>query len=648
MPGNQGDTLDPYILELTYDDALLNGINETELHVYLSKDEGVSWEKISNTESIVRNTEDNIITIGSEDNPVRKGSGDIVLAAGEDDIMIPPSVSVSIIGPDDIRIGAPNRYRIAYWNNGTVNTGTFFLKVKLEGGIEMDKMISHYPDDITPVEFSPEEIHPNGDKTYGFFLIDGLGSKEYSSFDLILNCLPDELKAAKSPEGTTALPVIAAVGLYIGAGIVADYVSDVIVGSCYEIVFNDNTTVMDAAKNIYNGGVKKTNAKYTIASPVKAVASNVAMDIATQIGHMVLWPADLMVKFWNCLDDIAEGLNEANAKKNPTKVNAWDPNAKYGPSGYGEKNFMAQASPMIYMIKFENLKDATAAAYRILIEDTLNPEIFDIGTVDTPGMSHSCGKFSVEGNRLTWEFVGIELPPNKNPPEGEGWVSFKVNLKEGLPSGTQIKNKAVITFDLNKPIETNETINTLDFEVPSTQVQDFPSFVSDRSIMLKWSASDGSGSGVDISYVYSSVNNGPFSLIGIEKGNEKKIDVSPGNDYRFFVLSKDNVGNTEIQPVKIVSTRVITNLENRLKREFFKIFPNPAVNRFVIQVESPGPEETGIAIFDMLGNKIWEKHEKINGNKYFIPVNLVHPSPGLYLVKLRINNREYSEKLIIR
>lgn len=62
------------------------------------------------------------------------------------------------------------------------------------------------------------------------------------------------------------------------------------------------------------------------------------------------------------------------------------------------------------------------------------------------------------------------MPPNVNPPEGEGWVKFIVNLKPNLSTGTQIKNKAVITFDINKPLATNIALNTLDFVPPTAQI----------------------------------------------------------------------------------------------------------------------------------------------------------------------------------
>src|SRR5690606_13077106 len=59
-------------------------------------------------------------------------------------------------------------------------------------------------------------------------------------------------------------------------------------------------------------------------------------------------------------------------------VASWDPNEIAGPAGYGPDNHVGEIPVMNYTIMFENLKDATAPAYRVQILDTLaavfNPE----------------------------------------------------------------------------------------------------------------------------------------------------------------------------------------------------------------------------------------------------------------------------------
>jgi hypothetical protein len=53
------------------------------------------------------------------------------------------------------------------------------------------------------------------------------------------------------------------------------------------------------------------------------------------------------------------------------------------------------------------------------------------------------------------------LPPNDSTGAGQGHVSFTISAKAASPAGTEITNKALIVFDSNDPIETNEVSNTV-------------------------------------------------------------------------------------------------------------------------------------------------------------------------------------------
>jgi hypothetical protein len=59
------------------------------------------------------------------------------------------------------------------------------------------------------------------------------------------------------------------------------------------------------------------------------------------------------------------------------------------------------------------------------------------------------------------------LPPNDATHRGEGWLTFAVRPKPGLAAGTEIRNRARIVFDVNAPIDTNETLNTIDADAPT-------------------------------------------------------------------------------------------------------------------------------------------------------------------------------------
>jgi len=645
---NEENLLDEYYISFTYEDDLLNGLDAAKLEVFHSSDEGNTWAQISKPGNIQRNLAEKTITVGNELFPIDAGGGDFILSIANDDVIIPPSISIAIVGRDEIRIGAPNNYKIVYWNNGNLETGNFFVELRLEGGVEINTMLTRYDDQSGTVEYYAEDMNPYNDKTYGYFLIDELGPGEYSSFDLVLDCLPDNgiIKPDDEPQAVF-VPVIYVAAKYVGTALLKDYLTNVVVNTCSEITSHDNPDVSNLITNSIVNGVRKTYSHYTWASPVNVVSSAVAGDIVKGTTGIDLGIFDLVGSVFQCLEHLSIEMRKAEAEKELEKVNSFDPNSKSGPEGYGEKNFMATISPMAYTIDFENLAEATASAYKVVIEDVLDETLFDISTVEFLGMSHEIGTYKIEGNKLIWEFVEIELPPNKNPPEGEGWVTYKVNLHKHLVTGTEIRNTAKITFDLNEPIVTNETLNILDFEPPITTPYDLPQVVETRSINIEWRADDGSGSGIDFSYVYVSANNSPFNLHDITDEREMQINVSPGNNYRFFVLSKDNVGNVEKTPSKMVSTSTIVSVEKIEHRDFITVFPNPAGNQFNIFLNLATNENIEISIFDILGNEVYKTVAMAQSNDIALPVDSIEFTTGMYFIRIKIGERIYHEKVMI-
>ena len=94
------------------------------------------------------------------------------------------------------------------------------------------------------------------------------------------------------------------------------------------------------------------------------------------------------------------------------------------------------------------------------------------------------GGLDVTSGLLTWHFHSLDpatglpsedpdqgfLPPNVIAPEGEGTLSFTIELQDGLPTGTEYKNRATIVFDSEAPIVTPEWLNTIDVTAPTSQV----------------------------------------------------------------------------------------------------------------------------------------------------------------------------------
>jgi hypothetical protein len=137
------------------------------------------------------------------------------------------------------------------------------------------------------------------------------------------------------------------------------------------------------------------------------------------------------------------------------------------------------------------------------------------------------------------------LPPNQNPPEGEGWVTYSIRLKSSLPSGTEIRNRATIVFDFNDPIETNEVLNTLDIAAPISSVLSMTQPHSEQ-FNVSWFGSDGYGSGVSDFDIYVSRDGGPFEIWLWNTTNYSSTYIGEfGRTYAFYSVARDHVGNTE-------------------------------------------------------------------------------------------------------
>jgi hypothetical protein len=179
---------------------------------------------------------------------------------------------------------------------------------------------------------------------------------------------------------------------------------------------------------------------------------------------------------------------------------------------------------------------------------------------------------------VTWRFTSLDpatgqlpedpllgfLPPNANPPEGEGSVLFSVMPKGGLGTGSEIRNQATIVFDVNPPIATNEWWNTIDQTMPDSQVLPLAATQSSPSFTVGWTGAD-AHSGVLDYWLYVSEDGGPFApWLILATGESEMFTGEPGKSYAFYSLARDNVGNVQSPPA--VPDAVTTVLESQLRQ----------------------------------------------------------------------------------
>lgn len=319
------------------------------------------------------------------------------------------------------------------------------------------------------------------------------------------------------------------------------------------------------------------------------------------------------------MDALLEAIGKDNALYQTIVgiVQASDPNQKNGPSSYGLAGYLKGDSTLPYCIDFENDTSATAPAQRVDITDTLSGnvdqdtfELTGLGFGDQsitipPGLQHfeATEKMELNGvafdvqiaaglNAATGEvfarFSSLDsktgLPPTVDigflPPEdgtgrGQGYFSYIIKPKAGLPTGTQIRNVAWIVFDEQRAIATNqvddhnpaagtdpakECLLTIDAGAPSSAVQPLASQVTDNRISLSWSGQDDpGGSGVSRYEIFCSDEGSSFTLWrdALSTETSARFTGQFGHHYDFYSVAVDNVGNREAPPAQADATTYI-------------------------------------------------------------------------------------------
>jgi PKD repeat protein len=387
-------------------------------------------------------------------------------------------------------------------------------------------------------------------------------------------------------------------------------------------------------------------------------------------------------------------LMKANSSQNMgvSAVSSFDPNEISGPKGYGNENWIQKNSMIPYTIQFENKSTATAPAHTVTITDTLDLSKFNLrdfsfgsfGWGDTlrvptgkflkefsvdvdlrPGknlITRVSGKLDTITGIIRWDFLSLNpttmeieddpflgfLPPNNSSNQGEGFVSYSVGLKPELKTNAKIRNRASIVFDANKPILTNEYVNTLDIDVPQSSVFPLDATIDSR-FPVTWAGSD-IGSGVRNYSVFVLENDTLLSpwLINTTL-TTSDFEGKVGSKYKFYSQATDNVSLNEAESGYDAQTTVtVFSEEFDLIRDELLLYPNPASGTLKVQLlHAP----CGMYVMELTG---------INGTLYYsalhdsydltsgLGVDIRNYPPGNYIVRIIYGNRSVSRNIAVR
>lgn len=262
-------------------------------------------------------------------------------------------------------------------------------------------------------------------------------------------------------------------------------------------------------------------------------------------------------------------------------VGSIDPNEITGPRGYGDKNYISAAQSLLYKIEFENNENATAPAQKVIIKCPIDPNLnigtFRVGVVtfDTFekdfGLVSNFGFDRVDATEKTETFVDIQvytnaateeavwelhsvdpenglppsnpligfLPPN-NGTNGQGYVTFSIDLKSSVQTETKITESATIVFDENPHIDTSTIFNTIDKTAGTVAINVSTLF---DGIMLNLVTSD-VGSGVKFVDLYL-VHDGSAQLLQSDVNQSVVfVDLTENVLHTIVGVVTDNVGNS--------------------------------------------------------------------------------------------------------
>lgn len=294
---------------------------------------------------------------------------------------------------------------------------------------------------------------------------------------------------------------------------------------------------------------------------------------------------------------LGNGCESANP--NPDRhdifsMQSGDPNDLLGYTDPSGSNFVGlDVKELDYTIEFENDPDiANAPATRIVVTNTLDGNVFDL-TSFAP-KSISIGKHNIElpskhnfvvtqdmrpdinciaeigldysilTGKSVWTFNSLDpitlepteiytqglLPVNNDAREGEGTISYSVELKPSLTHSTQIDNQATIIFDDNDPIDTPTWTNVTDYERPTSSIAEEHGY-ADGAYTFSIEGTD-LGSGILKYDLYGRLSDSNEWIVLKPSITDNyfafEID-KPIDNIEFKVLATDRAGNRELDKV---------------------------------------------------------------------------------------------------
>ncbi|MFK8006653.1 MAG: T9SS type A sorting domain-containing protein [Saprospiraceae bacterium] len=330
-------------------------------------------------------------------------------------------------------------------------------------------------------------------------------------------------------------------------------------------------------------------------------------------------------------------------------IGAYDPNIKVAyPTGYFSEHFIANSDEIEYHIRFQNT--GTDTAFTVVLRDTLS-SFLDITTIQFGTSSHHYESEILENGILKFTFDNILLPDsNVNLIASNGFVKFKIGLKENLIPGTVINNSAGIYFDFNAPIITENVFHTI--EIPTEYLVQNAEICRGDSLLgieiqndtlLTQTIELNYLNSVEMTVVHVLEHSYSDSTIYIDSGTEINGEIINNDTTLILQLMAAN-GCDSLQTVEV---RVDDgNLEN--SKSFFEVYPNPVNELFFLEYYLAKKENVNIVFYNSLGQKIGVlvENERQDAGKHFYKIETKDMNESMIFIHWKAGEQSKMQKLI--
>jgi uncharacterized repeat protein (TIGR01451 family) len=275
-----------------------------------------------------------------------------------------------------------------------------------------------------------------------------------------------------------------------------------------------------------------------------------------------------------CPDGCACNEQDATGPVDPNEKLVVAKNCSRDPGDDTITCFVHPDQLLVYPIHFENIGEVEALD--VFVTDVLDPNL-DTSTLSI--LTPDGASFDVMTNTLKWSLLGRNLQPHETDN-----VLLSIRPKSNLPSGTKIRNKATIQFEIFESLDTNEVVNVIDNTRPTCMVNPLPTTTPTLSFPISWSGADAVGE-IESYSILMSVNGGSFSPF-LEKTSDTSVSFTGelGKTYGFLCVATDTAGNIEVQdPVAETATTLILPADLTLKKGTLLLDPDPDADKLTLQ-----------------------------------------------------------------